>query len=265
MLLGPLLPILAAIRHEAPNPAPIRVMILGVYHLANPGMDLHNLKADSPLTPKRQAELADLVDRLARFRPTKVAIESVGAGPELFDAGFARFTPADLAKDPNEATQIGYRLAARLDLSHVYGIDERGDYFPYDAVAEFAKSHGEQPLLDGLGASIQRGVEEAERTQDREPIRRVLALFNDPKKIERTHDEFYYGLLRVGDATKQPGAELNARWYERNAKIFTKLTQVAKPGDRVVVVFGGGHAYWLRHFAKHTPGFRLEESIPYLR
>ena len=48
--------------------------------------------------------------------------------------------------------------------------------------------------------------------------------------------DLYYGLLRFGDAVDQPGAELNAGWYERNAKIFAKLMTVARPGDRIIVM-----------------------------
>jgi hypothetical protein len=59
-------------------------------------------------------------------------------------------------------------------------------------------------------------------------------------------------------------AELNAAWYLRNARIFAKLVQISRPGDRVIVVFGAGHAYWLRHFVETTPGFQLVESNRYL-
>ena len=58
---------------------------------------------------------------------------------------------------------------------------------------------------------------------------------------------------------------MNAAWYLRNAKIFAKLTQIAQPGDRVLVVFGAGHAFWLRHFAEQTPGFSLAEPKEFLR
>lgn len=60
-------------------------------------------------------------------------------------------------------------------------------------------------------------------------------------------------------------AELNAAWYRRNAKIFSKLTQIVKPGDRVLIEFGAGHAFWLRHFVQNTPGFQLIEARDYLR
>ena len=71
--------------------------------------------------------------------------------------------------------------------------------------------------------------------------------------------------LQLGDAKTQPGADLNGGWYLRNAKIFAKLQQVAKPGDKIVVVFGAGHGYWLRHFVQETPGFQLVEPGDFLR
>jgi hypothetical protein len=76
---------------------------------------------------------------------------------------------------------------------------------------------------------------------------------------------FYYPLLAVGDSKNLVGAELNAAWYQRNAKIFAKLHQVAKPGDRIFVLFGAGHNYWLRHFVKETPGYELVEATIYLK
>ena len=53
-------------------------------------------------------------------------------------------------------------------------------------------------------------------------------------------------------------------WYLRNAKIFAKLMTVARPGDRVLIVYGSGHNYWLRHFASTTPGYRNVDPTPYL-
>lgn len=38
------------------------VMILGTYHMANPGADAVNFEADEVLAPKRQRELQQLVE-----------------------------------------------------------------------------------------------------------------------------------------------------------------------------------------------------------
>ena len=46
------------------------VLVLGVYHMANPGKDIFNMKADDVLAPKRQAEIAQLIEVLKKFHPT---------------------------------------------------------------------------------------------------------------------------------------------------------------------------------------------------
>ena len=48
------------------------LMILGSYHMHNPGKDLVNFEADDVLAPKRQAEIKQLVRQLKKFKPTKV-------------------------------------------------------------------------------------------------------------------------------------------------------------------------------------------------
>jgi hypothetical protein len=52
------------------------ILILGVYHMANPGLDEANIVADDVLTPKRRKEIENLCEQLLRFQPTKIAIEA---------------------------------------------------------------------------------------------------------------------------------------------------------------------------------------------
>ena len=99
-------------------------------------------------------------------------------------------------------------------------------------------------------------------------IKTVTQLLIDINKPQRAMDEMrliYYPFLGVGDPTLQIGADLNAGWYQRNAKIFAKLNQVAKPGDKILVLFGSGHNYWLRHFVSLMPGYKLVDVMPYLK
>src|SRR5262249_15604522 len=155
-----------------------------------------------------------------------------------------------------------------LGLKTIFGIDESSesiDYFPYGKVEAFAKEHGRADLLERLNASVESQMKALESAQKTTPIRLMLANVNDPARIVRENNAFYYGLLQLGDQKSQPGADLNAMWYLRNAKIFSKLTQIAKPGDRIIVLFGSGHAYWLRQLVQNTPGFVLAEPAKYLR
>lgn len=66
-------------------------------------------------------------------------------------------------------------------------------------------------------------------------------------------------------AEDQPGAELLGYWYMRNAKIVAKLVDIARPGDRVVVIFGAGRKHWLEQILDHTPGFEVVQIAAYLQ
>jgi hypothetical protein len=253
---------------QRPTTAAVQVMILGTYHFGNPGLDLHNMKSENVLTPGRQKELDDIATRLAKFNPTKIAVEARSDRPDFSMQKFADFTPQKLTTDPDEHTQIAFRLARRLGHKNVYGIDERSDtidYFPFDKVEAYAKAHNQAGTLARMHEDVEKTIKAMEAAQKTTPIRLLLADINEPARVQSDHDQFYYGLLGLGDQKEQPGADLNAAWYHRNAKIFAKLTQIVRPGDRVLVVFGSGHAFWLRHLAQNTPGFTLVEPNNYLR
>jgi hypothetical protein len=259
----------APTRPAAAAPAPVEVMVLGVWHFSNPGADLNNVNADDVLAPRRQAELEEVAARLARFAPTRIAVEIEAKAPDFALPAYAAFTRATLTKDRGEDVQIGYRLARRLAHAAVYGLDERGgpgepDYFPFDKVSAYAGKHGRAEWLKGLHVPIRTWLTEFERRQPVSTMAELLHATNDPVADLELHRGGYYELLRLGDAAEQPGAELNAYWYMRNAKIFSKVAQATEPGDRVLLIFGAGHSYWLKHFARTTPGFVLVDAQPYL-
>src|SRR5207249_8063666 len=158
--------------------------------------------------------------------------------------------------------------AHQLGQKSVYGIDEQSntiDYFPFDKVDAYAKAHQQGAALGRMQEKVEELIKQMETAQKTKPVRVMLADVNDPARVLSDHQNFYYALLSFVNEKEQPGAELNAAWYQRNGKIFAKLTQIAQPGDRVLVVFGSGHAFWLRHFIQNTPGFQLIEPGDYLR
>jgi hypothetical protein len=249
--------------------APVDVMVLGSYHFGNPGMDINNMKADSVLTPQRQQQLQQVAAALATFKPTHVMVETESDAPDLAVAEYTRFDAAMLAKVPNEIVQIGYRTASLVGLKTVNGIDEQPkagepDYFPFDKLQEAAAKFGQTAALEATNVPVAVSMKAFEAAQKSSSVGRLLVRMNTPGTAMSGMDS-YYGVLGIGDHDQQTGADFNAAWYLRNAKIFGKLVSLVKPGDRVLVVYGGGHGFWLRHFAGLTPGFRNVDVLPYLQ
>lgn len=265
------LPFAAQAQAQTPAPEPIQVMVLGVPHLDNPGRDLNNARIDPVTTPEKQAQLARIAEDLAHFSPTAIAIERVAPDPStMVDPRFAEYLPDWLLSQPDERVQIGYRLAAVAGVTRVYAVDEKDregqpTYFPYGAVSAWADANGRAGDLQALGGVAREFLADIERRQRTETLGRLIAEVNAPDfPMSTANAGMYYRFLSFGSGDNLPGAELNGRWYTRNAMIFAKLMQVARPGDRIVLMFGAGHAYWLRHFASTTPGYVLVEPTDYL-
>ena len=259
---------LGAAPSDAATPPPVAVMVVGAYHFGNPGLDTNNMKVDSVLTPQRQADLDRVAKALTRFKPTRVMVEMQSDAPDFRIAEFDRFGPAMLASQANEIVQIGYRTATLAGVKTVNGIDEQPkagepDYYPYDKVQETAAKFGQTAQLEALNAPFAASVKAFEAAQKTRSVAQMLMTTNDSSG-EYANMDSYYGMLAIGDRDTQTGADLNAGWYLRNAKIFGKLMQVARPGDRILVIYGAGHNFWLRHFATFTPGYRSVDPMPFL-
>jgi hypothetical protein len=248
-----IVPLLAISTAAAAEPVPVQVLVLGTFHMSNPGHDMHNQKVDDVLAPERQAQIAAVVEGLGRFAPTRVVVEWPA---DIVTERYAKYLAGTLPVSRNEVVQLGF-LLGKLAHATVEGIDVDGD-FPYEAVEKWAKAHGRKAELDEIGASIESAVAAQSKALAEGGIAGELRLMNDPAAIARSH-AFYSTMLRYGAGNEQPGAALVSSWYRRNFEIFARLVQSAKPGDRVVVIYGSGHSYLLRRFVDEMPGWKLVE------
>ncbi len=154
---------------EKPEPPAARaqVLVLGVYHMSNPGRDIFNMKADDVLAPKRQAEIAQLIEVLKSFQPTKIAIEadmwSKRVGQQYSDYLAGKYT---LSRNEND--QIGYRLARELGHKTVYPVDADGE-FPFPRIVNYAKASGRSKELDTLMAEIGEMVKAQDNNNPKKP------------------------------------------------------------------------------------------------
>ena len=252
-------PLVAFALPAAAAPSDVEVMILGTYHMANPGQDLHNAHSDDVLTPDRQRELDGIASALLRFAPTRVAVEWPA---DVANERYRRYLDGTLEASRNEVVQMGFRLAGAAKLGEVNGIDVDGD-FPYPPLEAFAKAHGQGAVLDEGHATIAGFVAELQEHIDAGSIAQSLRFLNDPRRIA-DDNAFYRQMLRIGAGVDQPGVDLLTAWYRRNFGICANLLQLAKPGDRVVVFYGAGHPFLLRQCVQETPGYRLVEANDYL-
>src|SRR5258705_8038217 len=118
-------------------PARAEVLVLGVYHMNNPGHDIFNSQADDVLAPKRQAEIAQVVEALKKFQPTKIAVEAE-VGNKRTPQQYADYLAGKHELTRNEVEQIGFRLGKDLGHKTIYPVDVDGE-FPYPRLVDYVK------------------------------------------------------------------------------------------------------------------------------
>lgn len=244
---------------QSKAPAPTRVMIVGTMHFDNPGLDYRNLSVDDVLTPKRQREIAAIVQALSRFSPTAIGVEWRAAPAE--DA-YAKYKDGTLPASRDETVQLGFALAKAAKIDAVHGLDIPAS-LPFEPAVAFAQSHGKHAIIDRITTVSDQNVAAQERALKTEGIAATLRLLNDPVAADHTHG-LYRELLEISSGDDQPGLEVTATWYRRNLGICAKLLQATKPGDRMVVFIGAGHLTLLQQCVRETPGYSLIDARDYL-
>jgi hypothetical protein len=244
----------------------IQLMVLGTYPFEAPGSLLNNLVSDDTTSMTRQTELADVAQRLAKFQPTKVVMDQIGDQAGGTVSAYQQFNPGLLATARSEAVQVGYRLAILMGHQQVFGVGEAlAVADPAAVLAEAAKAGGKEKELAEVNRQVGRFTSDFNRNVKRKPVRELLAWVNDAAHVTWTQRDIYYSLLRLDTLSAQPGADFNGQVYSRNARLFSRLMAIAKPGDRVVLIVPASHAYWLWQFAQTTPGVELVSTNRFLK
>ena len=238
-----------------------QVMMLGVYHFENPGLDVVKTDVADVLAPARQAEIKQLVDALARFRPTKIAVEVRADRAARVDSLYTAYRARRDTLTRSEVQQLGFRLADRFGHDRLYSIDHAGE-FPFGAVMQYAQAH-DPAFVQRVGQVTAAMAAEMNRNQQRMSVGQLLRFENDPARIQQGH-AMYIEMAKVGAGDTFVGADLLAKWYERNIRIFSEVQRIANPGDRILVIFGAGHAAILRELIAGDARFDLIEPNQYL-
>ena len=238
------------------------VMILGSYHMGNPGRDLNNVKADDVRAVKRQKEIADFIQILKKFKPTKIAVE-VEPGNAKLSERYAQYLKGEYQLKADEVDQIAFRLAKELNHPKLFQIDWKGN-FDFGKVLESAKANNQSDLTDYFMQSGKTEVAKQTEMMKTATVTDIYRYLNDEKRVDEWH-RYYLKLARVGKDADYAGSDLIADWYERNLKIYTNLTRINEsPNDRILVLYGAGHAKLLQHFVENSGEFDLEVLSKYL-
>jgi hypothetical protein len=256
---GSTLEIPADLGFQEPRP---RLLLLGTFHFKDAGLDGYKPRHDVDiLSETRQREVSDLLDRLAAFAPTRIAVEMKRTDQSRLDARYAQYLAGELEPTSNEIHQLGFRLGKRLGHERLWAVDAEGRrYEPSVDRGKWAKANDQGWVEDHpWHERYERLYEWEDREKTRATLADYLLYLNSPERVALGHGHYLVGAFKAGDGRAYPGADhLSGWWYNRNLRIFANLLQLARErDDRVLFIVGAGHLPILAHAARSAPDIEL--------
>lgn len=244
---------------------PIPVLLVGTFHFRYPGMDSHKTAEEDKidvLSARRQAEMRELVDYIARFKPTKIVVEA-GRNTGYLLHRYERWQEGSYDLRRQEIDQLAFPLMKRFGLDTLYGCDapsllwssmrsEDSTAFKSLLKRYEATEAPEDPMND-------RYYDWYDYTDRYALDHTLLETFQDmntPHHINTMHGHYLVGSFKAGEFEGADGLALN--WYNRNLRIFRLIQRIgATKNDRIMVLFGAGHMAILSQQFDASPEYKL--------
>uniref|UniRef100_UPI00404AAFAB DUF5694 domain-containing protein n=1 Tax=Fulvivirga sp. TaxID=1931237 RepID=UPI00404AAFAB len=268
------------------------VMLLGTYHFNNPGQDSFNMEVDDYSTDKRQEEIRALVDLLAKYKPTKIFLEFPAKSQIKMDSLYNIYLNGEIAISQikggiNEIYQVGFRLGKKVGGAEIIGVDHNGNWLaPY---ADYlADTLGLTYYKDHAAAYGSKIKDEQEKFLSH-TVSENLIYTNELDQIKQNHNYYNNIAIKVKDTAgimftfqedeqeingmpyymrsfdfNNIGVELVAEWYKRNLFIYRNIIENSEANDRVVIIIGSGHVFYLNQLLSNNPKFKLIKPIELL-
>jgi hypothetical protein len=224
---------------------------------------------------ERQREIHELVEQLAQFNPTKVAVEATPDQQSRLDSLYFAYVAGAWQLGANEIYQLGFRLAKRLGHSRVYAADAPSR--PLLTQQEFAASMATLHLnIDTVMRQIQSEpwsqrfrqlytYDDSLKTV--QTLSKHIAYLNSAERVRIGHGAYSVGAFKLlGPTAAYLGPDDATEWYNRNLRIYSNLQHLTeRASDRVLMIIGAGHLPILRFIAQSSPEVHLRDVDEFLR
>lgn len=257
----------------AQPPKKTEVLTLGSFHFAFRNLDLIKTSTEDQidvLEPKYQKEIEEIVERIAKFKPTIIAVEIDPIKQAKYDSLYNKYLEGNYKLGRDEVEQIGFRVAKMMKLKTLYCVNSWGrDYEVLNTVLEGKDSLENKKFMNYFNEYAdtlkQYFPKQVFKTKG---IRAELIQKNDPGNINRDMGTYLIGTFKYETKDNEFfGPDfVTGWWFNRNLRIFRNIQKInAKPTDRILVIFGAGHMTLLNSFFEASPEYKLLKVNDYLK
>jgi len=251
-----------------------QVLLLGTFHFQDAGADDYKPKFKVEVfSSTRQKEIALLLDLLAGYKPTKIAVEWPTEGQADLNEAYRKYLAGQLGLEANEIYQLGFRLAKRFGHQQLFAIDARSRWYDMNVSTELliqrAQQNKQLDLLErgqAWDAAYSTLSERQDQLKTRMSILDFLVYLNSPAKLRVTLGQYLVGEIEVGGNGDYYGADMRTAWYNRNLRIYSNIQRIPlRTDERILVIIGQGHVPILQHLVENSPEFKLAAINSYLK
>ena len=238
-----------------------QIFILGTYHFDPPGTDFINFTVSNIFSQEKQEEIINVIEKLKEINPTKIAVEECLKWDMVLNNSYRQYCNGNYSLQKTEIQQLGFRLAQAMNHEKVYAINEELS-LPFEEAMEYARE-----IDCRFYDSFIRKTNEIDKTINNmiktKTVGDVLKYINNLEWIADNHS-LYVDFASIGAGDNYCGAKVLSTWYERNIRIFGNLKKIANLGDRILVIYGAGHAAILRELISSCSDMELGDINRYL-
>lgn len=235
-----------------------KVMVLGTFHMQAKN-DVNNFRQTEKIKD-HESEMIRIVNALAEFNPTKIAVECRKSQQATLDEAYANYLVAG-SNSPDEVEQIAFRLAKLLGIEKVNAIDwmELG-----------AAERGCGDVLEYLYSNqleLSREIDSFENpvvNLENETLHDAFIRINSNENVKNTL-AYYMNYARIG-CEEYYGNGWLIWWYQRNLNIFTNISALSEGADneRILLIIGSAHKGILEQFFQNSMVFEVVDVSSYL-
>ena len=164
----------------------------------------------------------------------------------------------------HESFQLGFRLAKMFKLAKIHAVDNRPPQLPsvekLENMEKYAAKLNQTQKLHSYDAANKKYNGFLDSLQNHLYVKDYLMLLNSPINLRRSKQLWLTGLVNLGVGDSYVGADLTGHWFQRNTRIFTNISNLAKKSnERILVIYGAAHKWVLDELFKAAPDFKLRQ------
>jgi hypothetical protein len=243
----------------------IPVLLVGTFHFRYPGLDSHKTSEEDKidvLSPKRQREIRELVDYIARFKPTKIVVEA-GRNTGYLMQRYERWQEGTYDLQRREIDQLAFPLMKQFGLDTLYGCDapsllwsllhSKDSTALKPIVARYYEAEAEE---DPMGERYFDWYDYTDQYALNNTMLETFRDMNSEHHIKTMHGHYIVDGFKSGEFEGADGLAMN--WYSRNLRIFRRIQMIdADQDDRIMVLFGAGHMAILMQQFEASPEYEI--------